>query len=67
MECGGRKKLGIIPAKFFAENFVQIIGNSHFRAMFTSYGKLSKKAGLFVETGCTNNTQELLFNEFFFQ
>ena len=67
MERCGRKKLGIIPAKFFAENFVQIIGNSPFRPMFTSYGKLSKKAGLLSETGCTNDKQELLFNEFSFQ
>jgi hypothetical protein len=35
--------------------------------MFNSYSKLSKKAGLLLETGCTNDMQELLFNEFFFE
>lgn len=67
MECGGRKKLVIIPPKFVAENLVQIICNSHFRIIINSYSKQSKKASLFLETGCTNDKQELLFNEFFLE
>ncbi len=67
MECCIRNKLDMIPPKFLAENFIQIIGNSRFRVMLNSYSKLSKKAGLLLETGCTNDKQELLFNEFFFE